>query len=162
MRIELDQRNRSMLFAHRAQDREADGMISSYANAAHTGSEERINSLLDPAKGVLDGKRIHRKVSEVRDTVLGKGVHIQHRIPGPNDCRLNADVSWAEAWTRAVGGATVEWHAYQRDLQFLGLSDVREAHERGYARETGVLEGVNRLGMRRTILPAGLSHGRAS
>lgn len=137
-------------------------MISSHTNAAHTGSEERIDSLLDPAKGVLNGKRIHRKVSEVRDTVLGKRVHIQHGIPGPNNCRLNADVSWAEAWPRAVGGAAVEGHAYQRDLQFLGLNDVREAHERGYARETGVLKRVNRLRMRQMILPAGLSHGRAS
>src|SRR5216684_1242189 len=162
MRIELDQRNRSVLFGHGAQDREADGMISSHTNAPHTGSEERINSLLDPAKGVLDGKRIYGKVSEVRDTVLGKGVHIQYGIPGPNNRRLNADVSWAEAWSRSVGGASVEGHAYQRDLQFLGLSDVGEAHERGYAREPGVLKRVNWLGMRQMILPAGLRHGRAS
>src|SRR6266404_1628810 len=162
MRIELDQRNRSVLFGHGAQDREADGVISSHTNAAHTRSEERINSLLDSAKGVLDGKRIHGKVPKVRDTVPGKGVHIQRWIPGPNNCRLNANVSWAEAWPRSVGGASVEGHAYHRDLQFLGLSDVREAHERGYARETGVLERVNRLRMRQMILPAGLSHGRAS
>src|SRR2546430_5618444 len=60
---------------------------------------------------------------------------IQHGIPGPNNCRLNTDVSWAEAWPRAVGGATVEGHAYQRDLQFLGLSDVREEIGRASCRE---------------------------
>src|ERR1700682_4317754 len=113
MRIELNQRNWSVLFGHGAQDREADGMISSHTNAPHTVSEKRINSLLDPAKGVLDGKRIHRKVSEVRDTKLGKGIHIQDRIPGPNNCRLNAHVSWAEAWPGAVGGAAVEGHSYE-------------------------------------------------
>jgi hypothetical protein len=42
------------------------------------------------------------------------------------------------------------------------LSDVREAHERGYAREPGVLKRVNWLGMRQMILPEGLRHGRAS
>src|SRR6476660_2348994 len=151
-----------MLFRHRAQNRQADGVISSHAGAAHTSSKQRSNSLLDSAKSVLNGKRIHREIPEVRDTVFGKGVHIQHGIPGPNNCRLNADVSWTEAWPRPVGGASVERHAYQRDLQFLGLSYVRQAHERGYACETGVLKRINRLGMRQMILPARLSHGRAS
>src|ERR1700674_677332 len=151
-----------MLFRHGAQNRQADGMISSHAGATHTSSKQRSNSLLDSAKSVLDGKRIHREIPEVRHAILGKGIHVHRWIPRPDYRGLHANVARAEARPRAIGRATIEWHADQRNLQFFRLCDVRQTHKRGYARETGVFERVNRLGMRQLKLPAGWSHGRAS
>src|ERR1700685_1634122 len=45
--VELNERNGAMLFYDGSEDRQADGVIASDANAADTGCEERSNSLLD-------------------------------------------------------------------------------------------------------------------
>jgi hypothetical protein len=160
--VELDEANGSVLFGNRAKNGQADGMIAADADAAHSGIEKRSNSLLDAAKRVFDGKRIDAEITEVRDAVLGEGIHLEDGIPGTNDCGLRAHVSRPETRTGAIGGAPIERHAHQCDFQLLGLGDVREAHERGDAGEARVPESVGRLRVRETERAAGLGHGKAS
>src|SRR5258707_12823910 len=102
MSVKLNQRNRPMLFRHGAQDRQADRVISTHTYAAHPGLQKRRNSPLDAAEGVLDRKRIDRKIAEIASAVLGEGFHVQYRIPWPDNRRLGANVPRAEALPRAI------------------------------------------------------------
>ena len=75
------------------------------------------------------------------------------------DC--DADISWPETRAGAIGGAAIEGHANESDLEFFGLCDVRQTHESGDAGEAGEGEGVERLRMRQAKGAAGLRHGEA-
>ena len=76
MSVELNERNRSVLFCDGTKDRETDGMISSHANAAHPSPEKRSNSVFDAEKGVLDRERIHREIAKVGDAMLGERIYV--------------------------------------------------------------------------------------
>src|SRR5713101_1582271 len=116
MRVKLNQRDRSVLFRYRAQDWQANRVVSTHANAPRSGLQKRRNSPLDAAEGVLDRKRIDGKIAEIASAVLGEGVHVQHRIPWPDNRRLCANVPWAKARPRAISRSAIEWHANQSNL----------------------------------------------
>src|SRR5215472_4499240 len=137
-------------------------MVSAHTHAAHASLKERVNTFLDPAKSVLDRKWIHGEVTEIGNAIFGEGIHIQRGIPGPNDGRLCANVAWPKPRAGTIGGAAVEGHAYERNLQFFRLRNVGKPHECRNAREACVFESVDRLRMRQMKLPAGLRHGAAS
>jgi hypothetical protein len=75
---------------------------------------------------------------------------------------LRTDISRPEARAGAIGGAAIEGHANESDLEFFGLGDVRQAHEGRDAGEASVGEGIKRLGMRQAKGAAGFRHGEAS
>jgi hypothetical protein len=141
-------------------------VIASHANATHTSLQKRSDSLLDTEKRVLDGKRIHGEIPEVSDAMLGERIYPQNRVPRTDDRGLHAYMTRPKARARSIGCAAVERYADESDLKLLGLRDVRQTHEGGYARETGVGKGVERLGMGQTEVAAGLrqyfAHGEAS
>src|SRR5258707_15775860 len=83
VRIKLNQRNRSMLLRHRAQDRQADGMITANANAACARLQKRGNAPLDAAEGVLNRKRIHRKIAEIGGAGFWEGVYFENGVSRP-------------------------------------------------------------------------------
>lgn len=160
--VELDERNGAMLFCDGTEDGQADGVIAADANATHASVEKRHDSLLNAEKGVLDGKRIHGKIAEVRDSVLGEWTHLQDRIPGANDRGLHADISRPEARARAIRCAAIEGDPDEGNFQFFGLRNVRQTHKGRDAGEAGVGEGIERLGMRQAKGAAGFRHGEAS
>jgi hypothetical protein len=137
-------------------------VIASNANTTDTGLKKRSNSLLDTKKSVLDGKRIHREIAKIGDTVLGEWIHVQDGVPRANDGGLSADISRSEARAGAIRGAAIEGHANESDLEFCGLGDVRQAHEGRDTGEAGEGEGIKRLGMRQAKGAAGFRHGEAS
>ena len=151
-----------MFFCDGAEDRQADGMIASDANATDTGLKKRSNSLLDAEKGVLDGKRIYGEIAKVCDAILLKRIYMKDGVPRTNDRGLRTDISRPEARAGAIGGAAIEGHANESDLEFCGLGDVRQAHEGRDAGEASVGEGIKRLGMRQAKGAAGFRHGEAS
>src|SRR4029077_16971707 len=161
VRVELDERKRAVFFCDGTQNREADGMVPAHTNTTHTGIEKRSNSLLNAEKSVFDGKRIHWEVAEIGDAVLLKRIHVKDGIPRANDRGLREDISWPEARAGAIRRAAIERNADESDLQFFGLSDVRQTHESGDAGEAGEGEGVKRLRVRQAKCPAGLRHGEA-
>jgi len=124
VRIKLNQRNRSVFLCHRAQDWQANGMITANANAAHARLQKRGNASLDAAEGVLNRKRIHRKIAEIGGAVFGEGIHVQHGIPRPDDRRLSAYVARAEARPGPISGSPIERHANQGNLQLFGLRNM--------------------------------------
>ena len=162
VRVELDQRNGAVLFCNGAQNRQTDRVIAPYANAPHTSSQKRSDSLLDTKKRVLDGKRIHGEIPKVRDAKLGEGIHLQNRVPRPDDRGLRANMTRPKARAGPISCASIEGNADESDLELLVLGDVRQAHEGGYAGETGMAQSVERLGMRQTKGAAGFKHGEAS
>src|SRR5260370_19169427 len=107
VRIELNQRNRSVFLCHRAQNWQADGVIAAHANAAHSGLQKWSNSPLDAAEGVLNRKRIHRKITEVGGAVFGERIYVQHGVPRPDNRRLIAYVARAEARPRPISGSPI-------------------------------------------------------
>ena len=141
-------------------------MIASHANATHTSSQKRSGSLLDAEKRVLDGKRIHREISKVRDAKLGEGIHMEYRVPRPDDRGLHADMTRPEARTGAIGCAAVKRNTDESDLKLLGLGDMRQTHKCWNAREAGVAKRIKRLRMGQPKAAAGLRqdfrHGEAS
>lgn len=150
-----------MFFCDGAKDGEADGMIAADANATGAGFENRRDSPLDALEGVFDGKWIDGKIAKVRDAMFRERIQLQDRIPGADDCGLYTNIAGAEARSGAVGCASVEGNADESDVEFLWLSDVRKAHEGRDASETGIAEGVERLGMGQTKGASGFGHGEA-
>src|SRR5258708_32538982 len=130
VRIELNQRTRAVFLCHRAQNWQADGMITANANAAHGGLQKSGNASLDTAEGVLNRKRIHRKITEIGGAVFGEGIYMQHGIPRPDYRRLSAYVARAEARPRPISGSPIKRHANQSNLQLFGLRNMGQPHER--------------------------------
>ena len=154
-----------MLFGDRAEDGETDGVIATNTDAANAGLEKGSDPLLDAEKRVLDGEWVHRQIAKISDTIFCKRIQLQDGVPRADDCGLDADVAWPKARSRAIGGAAVKGDADDGDLKLLGLCDVREAHEGGYAREASILQSVERLGMWQTEaagLRGDFGHGEAS
>src|SRR2546422_7886548 len=151
-----------MLLCHRAQNRQADRVISSHANTAYPHLQKRGNSPLDAAEGVLYRKRIYRKIAEIGGAVFGEGIYVQYGIPRPDDRRLSAYVARAEARPRTISGSTIEWHANQSNIQLFRLHNMGQAHERWDARKPRITQRVGRLGMGQLELPPGWRHRRAS
>ena len=130
--VELNQVDgAAVFFRDSAKDREADGVVAAYAGGAGSGGEDRSDALLDAAEGVFDRERIYGEIAEVGDAIFFEGIEFQDRIPGTNDRGLHANVARAEARAGSIGGAAVEGHADDGDVEFFGLRDVREAHEGG-------------------------------
>ena len=112
-------------------------------------------------KRVFDGKRIYGEIAKVGDAILGEGIYMEDGIPRTNDGGLDADIARAETRAGAVGCPAVEGDADEGEVELGGIGNVREAHESGDAGETGVGEGVERLGMRQAEGAAGFRHGEA-
>ncbi len=151
-----------MLLRHRAQDWQADGVISSHANAAHSGLQKGRDSPLNSAEGIFNREGIHRKIAEIGDAVPGEGIYVQLRIPRPDYRRLSANVAWAEARPWAISGSAIERHADQGNVQLFRLGNMRQAHERSNARKPGISQRVGRFGMGQLELPPGRRHRWAS
>ena len=111
MRIELNQRNRSMLLRHRAQDRQADGVIASHANAADSRGKQRRKARLNAAKRVLNRKRVDTQIAVIGRPAFCERIYLQHRVPRPDNRRLVPNVSRAKPRSRPVGCTSVERHA---------------------------------------------------
>jgi len=161
--VELNQVDRSaVFFGESAEDGEADGVITANAGGAGSAGEDRSDSLLDTTERVFDGKRIDGEIPEVGDAIFFERIEFQHGIPRANDGGLHANVARAETGAGSIGGAAVERHADDGDVELFRLRDVREAHEGGDAGEAGVLERVNGLRMREAESTGGFlfSHER--
>ena len=158
--VELDEGDRAVFFCYGAEDGEADGMIAANANAAGSGLEDWSDSLLDALEGVFDGERIYGEIAEVGDAKFGEGIYVENGIPRADDRRLNANVAGTEARAGTISGAAVEGDSDERNVEFFGLGDVREAHERRDAGKAGVAEGVEGLRMGQVEGAAGFGHGR--
>src|SRR5580704_6897819 len=119
MRVELNQVHRpAVIFRDGAQDRKTDGVIAADAHRARAADENRRDAALDAAKRVFDREWIHRQIAEIGDAILLEGVHLQHWIPGPDDCGLYANIARAESRPRAIRRATVEGNADDGDVKF--------------------------------------------
>ncbi len=123
-------------------------MFAADADAARASLQDGSNSLFDALKRVFDGNRIYGEIAKVGDAKFGEGSYMEDGIPGANDGGLDANIARAETRAGAIGCAAVEGDADEGEVELGGVGNVREAHEGGDAGETGVGEGVERLGMR--------------
>lgn len=146
--VELDERDGAVLFCDGTEDGETDGVIATDTDAANAGLEKRSDSLLDAEECVFDGKRIDGEIAEVGNAIFGEGIYVEDGVPRADDCGLDADVARPKARPRAISCAAVEGDADEGDFEFLGVGDVREAHECWNACESRILQSVERLGMR--------------
>ena len=135
------------MFANRAKNREADGMVAANAQGTRSSRQNRREPAFHAAKRIFDAQRIHREISEVRNAILGERIQTQHRIPGANDRRLIAHTSWAESRAGAIRSSAIKRNTDDRDVQLFGLRNVGQPHEGGDAREPSIFQSVDRLGM---------------
>src|SRR5882724_10552650 len=95
-------------------------MVSANANRARARTKHVTQLLRDSPVGIFYRQRVNREVAEISDAPLLERIGFQHRIPGPNHCRLHANVSRSKTRARAVGCASVERNADQRKVQSFG------------------------------------------
>src|SRR6478752_8945873 len=113
-------------------------MISTYAHRARPGAQHVVQLRGDALKRVLNRQWIDREIPEIRDALLLEGIEIEDGIPRPDDGRLLAHMPWTETRSRAIGRAAVIRNADQRDVEFCGARNVRQAHEGRDARKARV------------------------
>jgi len=146
--VELDQVHGAAVFVRdSAENRQADGVVAAHAGGARSRGKDRSDALLDPAEGVFNRERVYGEVAEVGDAIFFEGIQFEDGIPGSDDRGLDPDVARAKARTGSIGGAAVEGHANDGDVEFCGLRNVRETHEGGDTCEARVFEGVDGLRM---------------
>src|SRR5579871_1950612 len=162
VRVELDQRDRTIFLHGSSQERQADRMISPYTQATCSSIVNQLHALLDSPECVFNGKRVHRQIAKVRNAKFRKWIHIQHRIPGPNNRRLRTDVARAESGSRSVGSSAVKWNTDNSDFQLLRVGYVRQPQKRGNTGEARIGQRVSRLRMWQTKLALVSWHGRES
>jgi hypothetical protein len=147
-----------VMFAARAKDRQADGVVAADAQRTRSGRKHRSEAALYSAKCVFDAERIDWQIAEIRGTMFHERVHAKDRIPRANNRGLIADAARTEARPRPIRGAAIERNADDGNIQLFSVRDVGQAHESGHAGETRIFESIDRLRMGKAKRAAGLGH----
>src|SRR5258705_5473838 len=150
--VELNHHQRPVFFGRGPQKRPSQGRISADGRTPRSRSHQRLQVLLDAPEGVFDGQWVHRKVAEVRDTILRERINLQHRVPRTDQHRLVAHLPRPKSRPRPVRRASVIRNSHQRDIQLLRVVDVRQSHERGDPARTRALQSVQWRRMRQLVL----------
>src|SRR3990167_9394110 len=135
MRIHMHHRHRAVLGGHGPQNRQCNGVV--------TAQGERYAAMAQHI-GVVGGDDVYRL--EQRVSVDGHIAQIRHlqdikwsgaggHVVGAQQTGLGTDLARAEARTRAVAGAYVQWYTDEGGIQPLGGCGDRQAHHAGDAAE---------------------------
>src|SRR5881397_1784497 len=130
MRVEVHDAERTVAARQRAQDGQRDRVVAAHAHRCRTGLHDGVDPPLDRLERPLDRDRHHVHVAAVGHAQPLERMHLQHRVPRPDERRLLAHGARAEARARAVRGAAVVRHAEQRDIQPGKIGGRGQEHER--------------------------------
>ena len=125
MRIEVHEADRSVHGSGRAQLGEGDAVVAADPERDYPGAVDRLDVLLDARERVLDVPRNGGRVAVVDAREPSPDHHVLHRVVGAQHRRGRAHRLGAEARPWAIGGAGVPRHAEDRDLDAVGLDEVR-------------------------------------
>src|SRR5437868_10089249 len=123
-------------------------MITTDTDGARAGANYVTQLLSNSSIRVFNREWIDGEIAKVADAPLLKWVYLQHRIPRADHGRLHANVSRAEARTRAVGCASVEGNSNQGKVKFFCMRDVWQPHECRHAGKAWIDQRVHRHGVR--------------
>ena len=130
MGIDMDQRYRPVLLLHRPQDRQRQRVIAAQGERNAVVDENTVIGFLDDADGLLQIEGVDGDITDIghlqRLERLGAGRH----VIGPEHAAFGPDLARAMARAGAVGGADINRHADETDIQPLGRRLRRQPHHR--------------------------------
>src|SRR5262249_23092735 len=140
VRVELDERERSVLFRERAQNRQRDGVVAAGDDRPRAGCGDCRNARLDRVVRLLDAYRRRVDVADVRDVQAIERRDLLEIVVRPDERRLRTDLARSEPRPATVRRSAVVRHADDRDIEAFRILDVRQPHERRRLREARSLE----------------------
>ena len=145
VRVDVHEPERPVAGVHRAQHRQRERVVPAERDRRAAVREDRGDALLDQRDAALEAERVDRDVAEVGHLHVIEGRDARGHVVRSQHRRLRTDLARSEAGAAPMGGADVERHADEADVDLRRARGRRQAHHRHGTGEARHLVAAERL-----------------
>jgi hypothetical protein len=144
VRVEVQQCDLAEPAVHHAEQRQRDRVVAADREEVLGPREDLLGPGFDLPDRLHDVERVAGDVSGVGDLLVGEGLDLEAGVVAAEQPRGLPHGDRAEPSSRPERGPAVERHAEHRDVAPLDLVPPGESSERGWPREPGYLQRIDR------------------
>ena len=144
VRVEVQERDRSVPALHHPEQRKRDRVVAADREEVLGPGEDLLGPGFDLPDRLHDVERVASDVSGVGHLLVGEGLDLEAGVVAAEQPRGLPHGDRAEPSARPERGPAVERHAEHRDVASLDLVPPGESSERGWPREPGYLQRIDR------------------